>query len=478
MASAGTTHIFCVPFPGGGHAVNMYNTATTLATASVKVHVLVLSQFQGNQWLKATGQPANQHMDTTVLANGKWEDWRGHTAPELFGMVSSDDFRDAVEEAIASYQSKFAGERCTAIVHNPMMMKVAALAWKLGMKNYLLIPVPQYTPRLGACAQPGPDVDLDQTFEFKGIAGSDKPMFFQPADAVDMFSPQMASAVMPTWEKSSGVIYCNTNTGIEGEQWKQPHLPNIRKEINSYMIGPILPAWFENALEQPEAARKRRDEAAADEEVLRFMDQQADKSTVYIATGTHVELDFEQAQTLVEQLRKYGVKWVLLFIHDTEKMKEMLGGDDLKDGVVTTWAPQLEVLSHPALKTVISHGGFGTMIEGIHTGQTFMTLPTASDQFMDSKVMEHMGFGLGTLAENTRRSVMALPKITPTWTDETRKRIEESFEKVFGPGGDEVLTKAREASLNLRKRLRASKETESMAQLETLRKDMATGLPN
>jgi hypothetical protein len=92
--------------------------------------------------------------------------------------------------------------------------------------------------------------------------------------------------------------------------------------------------------------------------------------------------------------------------------------------------------------------------------------------------MEHMGFGLGTLAENTRRSVMALPKITPTWTDETRKRIEESFEKVFGPGGEEVLTKAREASLNLRKRLRASKETESMAQLETLRKDMATGLPN
>jgi hypothetical protein len=473
MASSGTTHVFCVPFPGGGHAVNMFNTALALATASVKVHVLVLSQAQGNQWLKATGQPPNEHLDTTVLAGGKWEDWRGHSAPELFGVVGSDDFCSAVEEAVASYQSKFAGERCTAIVHNPMMVKVAALAWKQGMKNYLLVPVPQYTPRLGACAQPGADVDLDQKFEFKGIAGSDKPIVFQPADAVDMFSPQMAAMVMPTWEKSSGVIYCNTNTGIEGEQWKQPDLPSIRQEVSTYMIGPILPAWFETAIEQPEEAAKRRTEAAADEEVLRFMDQQKDKSTVYIATGTHVQLEFEQAQTLVEKLRKYGVPWVLLFIQETEKMKEMLGGDGIKDGVVTSWAPQLEVLSHPALKTVISHGGFGTMMEGIHMGQTFMTLPTASDQFMDSKIMEHMGFGLGTLAENTRRSVMAMPKITPTWTDETRKRIDESFEKVFGAGGEEVLAKAREASLSLRKRLRASKETESMAQLETLRKDMA-----
>lgn len=468
---APTAHIFCVPFPGGGHGINMLNVALTLANESTKVHTLVLSKSEGLKWQEGTGQPPNPHMTLEVLNDGQWEDWRGHTAPELFGMIQSPDFVSAVENAILSTKKAHPDDICAAVVYNGLMSGIPALLTKHTLKGYVLMPVPYYMLRMGLSAGDA-DTDLTATRAFKGIGGSSDPIEFQLGDATDVVGPMFRKTMKASMDVCSGIICSNTNAGLEGDAYEQPHLPNFRPELNTYMIGPILPDWYEKAVADPSAKTAHLAQKAKDP-VVEFLDRQKEKSTVYITTGSHMELEPEQAKMIVDNLRKYNVPWVLLFRRETEEMREMLGGAGITDGVLTQWAPQLEIMLHPSLKCVLSHGGFGTMIEGVFAGQPFITTPVASDQFMDTKVMMKLGIALGTIAENRQRSVVGMAKIAPVWPEDGGKGLEELFKRVFGSKeGEEQLSRAREASLRLRKRLQDYRESAGRARLEELRKDM------
>jgi hypothetical protein len=88
-------------------------------------------------------------------------------------------------------------------------------------------------------------------------------------------------------------------------------------------------------------------------------------------------------------------------------------------------------------------------------------------------VMMKLGMAVGTIAENQHRTVMGMNKISPVWPDDGGKHLEELFAQTFGtPEGDEQLKKARQASLALRKRMQEYRNTEGLATLEQLRKDM------
>lgn len=469
---APSAHIFCVPFPGGGHGINMFNVALTLANESTKVHTLVLSKGEGLKWQEGTGQPPNEHMTVETLNDGQWEDWRGHTAPELFGMIQSPEFVSAVESAIVNTKQSNPDDIYAAVVYNGIMSGIPALLTKHNLKGYLLMPVPYYMLRMGLTATDG-DNDLTQTRLFKGIGGSQEDIEFQLGDATDIAGPMFRQTMKASFDVCSGIICSNTNPGLEGDTFDQPHLPNFRPQMTNYMIGPILPDWYEKAIADTAAKNEHLAKAAKKDPVVEFLDAQKEKSTVYITTGSHMELELDQAKTIIDNLRKYNTPWVLVFRRETETMREMLGGHDIKDGVLTQWSPQLEVMLHPAVKCVLSHGGFGTMIEGVFAGQAFITTPVASDQFMDTKVMMKLGIALGTIAENRHRAIMGMAKISPVWPDDGGKHLEQLFARVFGtPEGEEELKRAREASLALRKRMQDYRSTKGLATLGELRKDM------
>lgn len=470
---ARTAHIFCVPFPGGGHGINMFNVALTLASDSIKVHTLVLSKGEGLKWQEGTGQPPNKHMTIETLNKGQWESWRGHTAPELFGMIQSPEFVSAVETAITNTKQSNPDDICAAVVYNALMTGIPPLLAKHSLKGYLLMPVPYYMVRMGLSAG-DEDTDMTQTRLFKGIGGGPADIEFQLGDAPDVVGPMFRKSIQASLEVCAGMLCSNTNPGLEGDTFDQPHLPNFRPQLTQYMIGPILPDWYEKAIDDASAKHDHLAKAAKKDPVIEFLDAQKDKSTVYIATGSHIELELDQAKMIIDNLRKHNMPWVLLFRRDTETMREMLCNDGhIQDGVLTQWAPQSEIMLHPAVKCVLSHGGFGTMIEGVFAGQAFITTPVASDQFMDTKVMMQLGIAVGTLAENRHRPIMGLTKISPVWPDDGGRHLEELFTRVFGtPEGEAELQRAREASLALKKRMQDYRNTKGLERLEELRRDM------
>lgn len=325
--------------------------------------------------------------------------------------------------------------------------------------------------RLGSQNRPG--VDLKTKILLKGIGGSEDDIEAEIGDVTDFAGPMIQMAG-PTWAAADGSIYSNTNIGLEGDQHEQEHLlpAPFKDKATKYMVGPILPPWYEHALDS--GVRPPPRASALSDECIEFLNRQADQSVVYVAMGSHIELTIEQAALLIEELRKTKTPWVLLFRNGTEEMKKKLGAN-FTDGVVTSWAPQQDVLLHPALKCVISHGGFGTMVEGIYAEQAFITTPVASDQYIDSRVMRHLGICLGTISENHYESIMGRTKLIPYWPNDGGKAIQELFHRLFGTAdGEAELARARAASRAVRKRMVDAKARAATKALDELRAAMTS----
>ena len=238
------------------------------------------------------------------------------------------------------------------------------------------------------------------------------------------------------------------------------------------MIGPILPPLYERALDDTQALHAQLASADRSDPVIDFLDKQPPRSVVYIAFGSVVQISSEKALLLIRALRKYNQRWVLLHLNNKENLEALLG--EHEDGLITSWAPQLQALLHPATKCVVSHSGFGTMIEGIYAGQPCISSPISSDNFLNTKVMQHLGICVGNVAINKLESVMTRANFEPSWPDDNGKLIDEVFNHAFGTGGEEVLTKAREAALALRQRMVQTKKTKAVESLADLRAFLST----
>lgn len=134
------THVLCAAFPGAGHAVNMFNSATTIANDDIIAHVLVLSRKDGEKWMRATGQDDNPNVHLRVLGNGQWEDWHPEEPRELVMKVRSPEYNQAVREMIEEIRGRFPSDRTTALICNPLMGALAEMTKEFQLQFYVLNP--------------------------------------------------------------------------------------------------------------------------------------------------------------------------------------------------------------------------------------------------------------------------------------------------------------------------------------------------
>jgi hypothetical protein len=165
-----------------------------------------------------------------------------------------------------------------------------------------------------------------------------------------------------------------------------------------YCVGPLV---GNSARDPPARAGERHDEC------LRWLDAQPERSVVFLCFGSMGAFSQEQLKEIATGLDKSGHRFLWVVRRPASSIfdpKRFLGRQPkldldavLPEGflertrgrglVVRSWAPQGEVLQHPATSSFVTHCGWNSVLEGVMAGVPMLCWPLYAEQRMNKVFM-------------------------------------------------------------------------------------------
>uniref|UniRef100_A0A6N2KBB6 Glycosyltransferase N-terminal domain-containing protein n=1 Tax=Salix viminalis TaxID=40686 RepID=A0A6N2KBB6_SALVM len=155
----------------------------------------------------------------------------------------------------------------------------------------------------------------------------------------------------------------------------------------------------------------RGNKSSIDEsECLEWLDSQQPGSVIYVCFGSLCNLTTPQLMELGLGLEESNKPFIWV-IRGGEKSREL--GDWFEEKgfkertkgrglIIQGWAPQVVILSHPAIGSFLTHCGWNSVLEGISAGLPMVTWPLFGDQFCNEKlVVEVLKIGVSVGSEVT-----------------------------------------------------------------------------
>lgn len=121
---------------------------------------------------------------------------------------------------------------------------------------------------------------------------------------------------------------------------------------------------------------------------IQWLDTQKDASILYISFGSVVLRTSDAIRDVAMALLacRQPFLWALRSGWDEalSSLSEEFWEFSMKAGKLTTWTPQLKVLSHRAVGGFLSHAGWNSTIESVSKGVPMLVWPSFLDQFTNS----------------------------------------------------------------------------------------------
>ncbi|KAI3458626.1 hypothetical protein Pfo_015289 [Paulownia fortunei] len=196
------------------------------------------------------------------------------------------------------------------------------------------------------------------------------PLKVKDIPVIEMYNPEDAyqniTNMVEETKKASGIIF-NTFKELE-----EPELAKLHQQflMPTFVIGP-----FHKCFSAASSSLMTQDRSS-----ISWLDTQAPKSVLYVSFG--------MASGLANSMQPF--LWVVRpgLVH-CSKWLEMLPNGFLeatsKRGHIIKWAPQQEVLSHPAIGGFWTHNGWNSTLESICEGVPMICSPFFGDQLVNSR---------------------------------------------------------------------------------------------
>ncbi|PIA46550.1 hypothetical protein AQUCO_01500237v1 [Aquilegia coerulea] len=114
-------------------------------------------------------------------------------------------------------------------------------------------------------------------------------------------------------------------------------------------------------------------------------------SVVYVAFGSAAGLSAEQMEELAWALNQCDTNFLWVVRASEENKLPSSFKEQMSDkGLMVTWSPQLEVLTHEAVGCFVTHCGWNSTVEGVSLGVPMIPMPQFLDQFSDAKYIEEV----------------------------------------------------------------------------------------
>ncbi|KAJ8542093.1 hypothetical protein K7X08_016959 [Anisodus acutangulus] len=254
---------------------------------------------------------------------------------------------------------------------------------------------------------PFKDDDLDEPI--RSVPGAetflrrrDLPGFFRSGNLTDS-NIQLYKTEGQENSRAHGLIL-NTFEELDGPTLNQMRTicPNI------YPIGP-LHANLKNKLYEEKTSLGPSSNSlwAEDRSCINWLNNQPFKSVIYVSFGSIATMTNEQLMEFWYGLVNSGQRFLWVIRPDS------MAGDDRKNkipadiaegtkerGYIVGWAPQEEVLAHPAVGGFWTHCGWNSILESVYEGKPMICWPYFMDQQVNSRFVEEV-WGLGLDMKDT-----------------------------------------------------------------------------
>jgi hypothetical protein len=240
------------------------------------------------------------------------------------------------------------------------------------------------------------DVDMDKTItNIPGLEGTlrcrDLPSICRRKEANDPLLQFFIkeTAAMP---RASGLIL-NTFDRLEASMVSK--LGSFFSKI--YTLGP-LQGLFDTFAESPSARTSSNGLLwKEDRGCMTWLDSHPSRSVIYVSFGSLVGLFRDQLLEFWHGLVNSG-KPFLWVIRSDSIMEEdgvsevplQLKAATEERGCIVDWAPQEEVLAHPAIGGFLTHSGWNSTLESIFAGVPMICWPMIADQQVNSRCVSEL----------------------------------------------------------------------------------------
>ncbi|KAI0519440.1 hypothetical protein KFK09_006888 [Dendrobium nobile] len=140
-------------------------------------------------------------------------------------------------------------------------------------------------------------------------------------------------------------------------------------------------------------------------QAMRWLDEQPERSVMYVSFGSRTALPTEQIRELGAGLEMSGCRflWVVKSTkvdrEETGEIEELVGKGYLarvegRGLVVREWVEQMVVLSHRAVAGFLSHCGWNSVMEAVAAGVTVLAWPRTADQRVNAALVARRGVGI------------------------------------------------------------------------------------
>ncbi|WOL02001.1 hypothetical protein Cni_G10720 [Canna indica] len=415
-------HVLVFPFPLLGHVNCMLKLAELFSLAGL--HVTFLNTHHNHRLLaRNSGAYARLLRRPTLrflsITDG-FEDDRSRSASRLLDLVASLQTNSA-----SPFKDLLLDLRRDGGVGRPALTCVIAdglMSFLMDVANELGIPA-IFFRTVSACSiwsyfcvpnllqngeLPFPEnCNLDEII--RGVPGMegflrrrDLSIFLREAKDASDPALQLVSAATADMVKARALIV-NTFESLEPSM-----LSHIRSRCPvTYSIGPLhalLRTYYRlrspNSCEEDDTQEK----GSAifweeDRSCIRWLDAQPKRSVVYVSFGSLTVMSKQDFHEFWHGLVNSGQRflWVVRrdLVNENEQSKE--GGSSAvtelmkatrERGCLVEWAPQEEVLEHPAVGCFLTHSGWNSTLESLVAGVPMLCWPFFADQQINSRFVE------------------------------------------------------------------------------------------
>ncbi|CAN1770705.1 UDP-glycosyltransferase 1 [Linum perenne] len=248
--------------------------------------------------------------------------------------------------------------------------------------------------------------------EIEEDVGSDSDYFVLPGFPDDQIKFTKLQLPMPVTKetKGTGAQMLKADSEAYGvimnsfQELEDKYIAELKKgKVGNGRIWCVGPVSLTNSDELDKL--QRGGGGGAGREIVDWLDSKDPNSVIYVCFGSICNLKFEQLTELALGLEASNRKFVWAvrvksdqnYVDFNNWIVESGFEDRISERglLIRGWAPQMLILSHPAVGGFMTHCGWNSTIEGISAGIPMVTWPLFGDQFCNQKlVIEELRVGV------------------------------------------------------------------------------------